>query len=79
MLSLSNIALQREIDERKRTEEDRKITINKLKIALAEVKTLRGILPLCSFCKKIRDDKGYWEQVDVYIRKYSQADILVFT
>ena len=75
VLSLSNIALQREIDERKRTEEDRKIIINKLKTALAEVKTLRGILPLCSFCKKIRDDKGYWEQVDVYIRKYSQADI----
>ena len=40
-----------------------------------EVKTLRGILPLCSFCKKIRDDKGYWEQVDVYIHKYSEADI----
>jgi hypothetical protein len=33
------------------------------------------MLPLCSFCKKIRDDKGYWEQVDVYIHKYLQADI----
>ena len=43
--------------------------------ALEEIKTLRGILPLCSFCKKIRDDKGYWEQVDVYIHKYSDADI----
>lgn len=42
---------------------------------LSEVKALRGILPLCSFCKKIRDDKGYWEQVDVYIHKYSEADI----
>jgi steroid delta-isomerase-like uncharacterized protein len=42
---------------------------------LAEIKTLRGILPLCSFCKKIRDDKGYWEQVDVYLHKYSEADI----
>ena len=42
---------------------------------LSEIKTLRGILPLCSFCKKIRDDKGYWEQVDVYIDKYSEADI----
>jgi hypothetical protein len=38
------------------------------------VDTLRGILPLCSFCKKVRDDKGYWEQVDVYISKHSQAD-----
>ena len=43
--------------------------------AKKETKTLRGILPLCSFCKKIRDDKGYWEQVDVYIHKHSQADI----
>jgi predicted ester cyclase len=42
---------------------------------LEEIKTLREILPLCSFCKKIRDDKGYWEQVDVYLHKYSEADI----
>ena len=40
-----------------------------------EVKVLRGILPVCSFCKKVRDEDGYWEQVDVYIRKYSEADI----
>ena len=43
--------------------------------ALEEIKTLRGILPLCSFCKKIRNDKGYWEQVDVYIRKHFDTDI----
>ena len=75
ILLLSNIALQKEIDERERIEEGRKLIINKLKAASAEIKTLRGILPLCSFCKKIRNDKGYWEQVDVYIRKNSQADI----
>ena len=40
-----------------------------------EIQTLRGILPLCSFCKKIRDDKGYWEQVDIYIHKHTEADI----
>ena len=55
------ITAVRDISERKRAEE--------------EIRTLRGILPLCSFCKKIRDDKGYWEQVDVYIFKHSQADI----
>ena len=48
--------------------------ILKQKKAAEEIKILRGILPLCSFCKKIRNDKGYWEQVDVYIRKHSQAD-----
>lgn len=40
-----------------------------------EIQILREILPLCSFCKKIRDDKGYWEQVDIYLHKYSGADI----
>ena len=46
-----------------------------LQKAIDEVKTLRGILPICSFCKKIRDDKGYWERVDVYIGHHSDADI----
>ncbi len=42
----------------------------------SELQILRGILPICSFCKKIRDDKGYWEQVDIYLHKYSEADII---
>ena len=46
-----------------------------LKQLSSEIKELRSILPLCLFCKKIRDDKGYWEQVDVYIHKHLQADI----
>lgn len=54
-------------------EKDRLIT--ELTAALNEVKTLRGILPVCSFCKKIRDDSGYWEQVDVYLQQHSGADI----
>jgi hypothetical protein len=45
-----------------------------LEKALAEIKTLRGILPICTICKKIRDDKGYWHQVEVYIRKHSNAE-----
>ncbi len=64
-----------DITRRKKAEEEREKLINELQQALKEIKTLRGILPLCSFCKKIRDDKGYWEQVDVYIHKYSEADI----
>lgn len=46
-----------------------------LQKALDEIKVLKGILPLCSFCKKIRNDKNEWEEVDVYIYKHSQADI----
>jgi PAS domain S-box-containing protein len=64
-----------DITKLKRAEADRESAIKKLEKALSEIKTLRGILPLCSFCKKIRDDKGYWEQVDVYINKHSEADI----
>jgi hypothetical protein len=65
----------RDITERKRAQQEREKLIKELQEALKEIKTLRGILPLCSFCKKIRNDKGYWEQVDVYIHKHSQADI----
>jgi PAS domain S-box-containing protein len=64
-----------DITEFKQAEASRESAVKKLEKALSEIKTLRGILPLCSFCKKIRNDKGYWEQVDVYIHKYSEADI----
>ncbi len=45
-----------------------------LQKALAEVKQLSGLLPICSSCKKIRDDEGYWHQVEVYIRDHTDAD-----
>ncbi len=46
----------------------------KLEKALSEVKTLRGIIPICSNCKKIRDDDGFWQRVEIYVRKHSEAD-----
>jgi DNA-binding response OmpR family regulator len=45
-----------------------------LREALSEVKTLSGLLPICSSCKKIRDDKGYWSQIESYIKKHSMAE-----
>jgi hypothetical protein len=48
--------------------------VRELEMALKQIRKLHGILPICSFCKKIRDDKGYWEQVDVYVRDHSEAD-----
>jgi hypothetical protein len=45
-----------------------------LEQALAEIKTLRGILPICSHCKRVRDDTGYWQQVEVYVRDRSYAE-----
>ena len=44
-----------------------------LQESLENVKTLNGLLPICAHCKKIRDDKGYWNQVERYIQKYSNA------
>ena len=44
-----------------------------LRVALANVKTLRGLLPICASCKKIRDDGGYWNQIEIYIREHSEA------
>ena len=48
--------------------------IVELQEALAKVKTLSGLLPICSSCKKIRDDKGYWNQIETYIRQRSEAE-----
>ena len=48
--------------------------IEELQDALAKVKTLSGLLPVCSNCKKIRDDNGNWEPIEVYIRDRSEAD-----
>lgn len=50
------------------------VSVAKLEKTLGEVKTLRGILPICSFCKKIRDDKGYWDKVEVYVSQHSEAN-----
>jgi hypothetical protein len=42
--------------------------------ALAQVKTLSGLLPICAHCKRIRDDQGYWNQIELYIRRHSNAN-----
>ncbi len=49
-------------------------TVAQLENTLREVKTLRGIIPICAYCKKIRNDRGYWDQVEVYVRDHSDAD-----
>ena len=46
----------------------------KVEEALAKVKKLSGLLPICSYCKQIRDDKGYWKQIEIYIREHSEAE-----
>jgi hypothetical protein len=69
-----NVMIIRDISERKRAEEDRERLVLELKEALSHIKTLNGILNICSYCHKIRNDKGNWEQMEIYIRDRSEAD-----
>ncbi len=71
---LWNRKLATEIQERKRVQLEKELLIMELTDTIQETNTLRGILPICSECKNIRDDKGYWTQIEDYISKHSDAD-----
>ena len=73
-LIVVNHNLENEIIERNDAEEDKSRLIIDLQRALAQVKTLSGLIPICSSCKKIRDDRGFWQQVEVYVRDHSEAE-----
>jgi CheY-like chemotaxis protein len=72
-------AIERELKEaevrrqRRRAEADRARLIDELQAALAKVRTLSGLLPICAWCKKIRDDEGYWNDLATYISAHSDA------
>jgi hypothetical protein len=70
----SNARLSSELSERQRLLEEVNEKNDSLRAAISEIKTLRGILPICSHCKKIRDDKGYWSQIEAYIQDHSDAE-----
>ncbi|MGM0417431.1 MAG: c-type heme family protein [Thermodesulfobacteriota bacterium] len=67
-LNKTNKLLSEEIDKHKKT-------IKHLESSLEEIQTLRGILPICMHCKKIRDDEGYWNKIETYISEHSQAEL----
>ena len=67
------LAIIRDVTERKQSELQREKLISELQKALDEIKTLKGIVPICSTCKKIRDDKGFWNSLESYIQKHSDA------
>ena len=69
-----NWACGLDLTARKQAEKEKEKTINELQKSLEEIRTLRGILPICASCKKIRDDKGYWTQIESYIRDHSEAN-----
>lgn len=65
--------LRRQALARQRAEAGRAAVIRDLEQALAEVRTLSGLIPICASCKKIRDDRGYWTQIETYLQQHSNA------
>jgi len=63
----------RDITQRNKFEAEREQLIADLQQALSEIKTLSGLLPICASCKRIRDDKGYWQQIESYISEHSKT------
>lgn len=68
------VAVLNDVTDKKQSEIEKDNLIGKLQKAFSEIKMLRGILPICSHCKKIRDDKGYWNQIESYIHEHSEAE-----
>jgi hypothetical protein len=73
-LASANTELENQIAERCRAERQLQQAVEELREALANVKSLRGLLPICAHCKMIRDDKGYWHQVEKYVKEHTEAD-----
>ena len=66
--------IRNRIREKEAAEKERNRYVEELQEALKEVKQLSGLLPICSHCKQIRDDKGYWNQIESYIGAHSEAE-----
>ena len=67
-------AIYRDITERKKAQKEQEKLVKELQKALDDIKTLSGLVPICSHCKKIRDDSGYWQKVEEYISQHSDVD-----
>jgi PAS domain S-box-containing protein len=72
-LAKVNAALQEDIAMRKLAEQEREKLISELQDAMSRIKTLSGLLPTCAWCRKVRDDDGYWKKVETYIEEHSDA------
>lgn len=68
------IEVARDITDRKALDKGKERLIMELQTALAKVKRLNGLLPICSYCKKIRDDRGYWNQIESYMRSHADVE-----
>lgn len=73
-IQMAHERIKIEVDNHKRTQKEKDNLIVELKDALREVKTLSGLLPICMHCKKIRDDRGYWNKLETYLYKHADAE-----
>lgn len=71
---IAGIEIVRDITDRKKIEEEREKLIHELQDALQKIKTLKGLIPVCAWCKKARNDQGYWDNLENYVREHSDAD-----
>ncbi|HEX6950489.1 MAG TPA: response regulator [Nitrospira sp.] len=70
----SALLLKQEMDRRKNRELELRRSNEELQMALKEVKVLRGLIPICASCKKIRNDGGFWQQLEEYLSEHSEAE-----
>jgi integral membrane sensor domain MASE1 len=74
VMSLCVLVLAAAVAEIKQAEVQRSQLIGDLEHALAEIKTLRGLVPVCAWCKRIRNDQGFWQQLEVYLHAHTEAE-----
>jgi PAS domain S-box-containing protein len=67
------VGVIKDMTRRKAADKEREALITELQEALSKIKTLSGLLPICAWCKKIHDDKGYWKKVETYVEEHSDA------
>jgi len=68
------LSIVRDIASQKEREQNREKLVKELQAALGKIKTLNGLIPICSSCKKIRKDDGYWQQVEDFVREHTDAE-----
>lgn len=69
------VGISQDVTDRKEAELGREQVIAQLQQAVAEIKTLRGLIPVCSWCRQVRDDAGFWQQFEVYLREHTEAQV----
>lgn len=71
--SLSILLLASAVSERRQTARERAVLLDELQRALAEIKTLQGLIPICAWCQKVRDDAGFWQGIEAYVHTHTDA------